>query len=55
MTEEEIRDEMESCPWCEHPPGDGAVCSRYIGTSVPCDGACGYIADWLELKRKNKN
>ena len=54
MTEEEIRDEMESCSWCEHPPGDGAVCSRYVGTIVPCDGACGYIADRLELKRRNK-
>ena len=47
MTYEEIRDKMESCPWCEHPPGDGAVCSRFIGTRVLCDGACSYITDYL--------
>ena len=51
---EEIRDQMEKCPWCEHPLGDGAVCSRYIGTTVYCDGRCGYISDWLELKRRNE-
>lgn len=47
---EEIKDIMESCPWCEHPPGYGAVCARYFGEIVPCDGACSYVADYRGLK-----
>lgn len=47
---EEIKDIMESCFGCEHPPGDGAVCARYFGTTVPCDGACSYVVDYLKTK-----
>lgn len=52
MIQEEIKDIMESCFWCEHPPGDGAVCTRFFGTIVPCDGACSYVVDHLKLKEE---
>ena len=50
MIQKEIKDRMESCPWQEHPPGEGAVCARYFGTIVPCDGACSYVVDYPKIK-----
>lgn len=50
MTQEEIEDRMETCPWRERPRGESYVCARYMGTIVPCDGCCSWVADYPKLK-----
>ena len=50
MTQEEIEDRMEVCPWRERPQGDGYVCTRYKGTFVHCDGRCSWVVDYPKLK-----
>lgn len=53
MTQQEIQDRMEVCPWRERPRGNTYVCTRYFGAFVLCDGACSWVADYPKLK-KNK-
>lgn len=59
MTQEEIEDRMEVCPWRERPIGGPHVCTRYTDTFVPCDGACSWVVDYPKLKeleaRKENN
>ena len=50
MTQQEIQDRMEVCPWRERPIGNPYVCTRYRDTIVPCDGACALVADYPKLK-----
>lgn len=50
MTQQEIQDRMEVCPWRERPIGNTFVCTRYSDTIVPCDGACSWVADYPKLK-----
>ena len=50
MTREEIEDRMEACPWRERPRGEGYVCTRYMGTTVLCDGRCSWVADYSKMK-----
>jgi len=49
-TLQEIQDRMETCPWREHPQGNPYVCTRYFGTTVICNGACGWVVDYMNLK-----
>ena len=42
---EEIRGRIEGCPW-----RDGDCCSRYEGCKIPCDGACSWVVDYVNLK-----
>ena len=51
MTQQEIQDRMEVCPWRERPRGNSYVCTRYFGTIVLCDGACSWVVDYLKLKK----
>ena len=55
MTQEEIKERMEACPWRERPLGDVYACTRYVGTYVPCDGSCGWVADYPRLKELENN
>ena len=59
MTQEEIEDRIEVCPWREKPRGDYHVCRRYFGTLIPCNGRCSWVVDYPKLKeleaRKEKN
>lgn len=59
MTQEEIEDRIEVCPWREKPRGDYHVCRRYFGALIPCDGRCSWVVDYPKLKeleaRKEKN
>ena len=55
MTEEEIIDRIEVCPWRERPLGYPFACTRYVGTYVPCDGCCGWVADYSRLKELENN
>lgn len=55
MTREEIIDRMEVCHWRERPLGDTYVCTRFFGTYVPCDGCCGWVADYPRLKELENN
>lgn len=55
MTQKEIGDIMEVCPWRERPLGDGYVCARYVGTYFPCDGRCGWVVDYPRLKELENN
>lgn len=55
MTQEEIKERMEVCPWRERPQGDTYVCTRFFGTYVPCDGCCGWVADYPRLKEFENN
>ena len=50
MTQEEIENRIEICPWTEKERGGYYVCSRYIGTFVPCDGCCSWVVDYPKLK-----
>ena len=50
MTQEEILDRMETCPWRERPIGGPYTCTRYKGTAVLCDGACSWVVDYPKLK-----
>lgn len=50
MTKQEIQDRIEVCPWRERPIGNPYVCTRYLGTTVLCDGACSWVADYPKLK-----
>lgn len=43
-------DRMEVCHWRERPIGDPYVCTRFIGTFVPCDGRCSWVVDYPKLK-----
>ena len=54
MTQEEINDRMEACPWRERPRGYEYVCTRYFGTYVPCDGCCGWVVEYPRLKELEK-
>lgn len=58
MTQEEIQDRMESCPWRERPTGEPYVCTRYVDTTVLCNGACSWVVDYPrlnEIKKKYGN
>lgn len=50
MTQQEIQDRIESCPWRERPTGSPYACTRYYGDIVFCDGACSWVADYPKLK-----
>lgn len=50
MTQEEIQNRMDKCPWREKPTGEPYVCTRYFGTLVLCNGACSFVADYPKLK-----
>ena len=50
MTEEEIIDRIETCPWRELPLGGPYICSRYFGATIPCDGRCSWVVDYPKLK-----
>ena len=50
ITQQEIQDRMEVCPWREHPTENHYVCTRFSDTNVPCDGACMWVVDNLKLK-----
>ena len=52
MTQEQILDIMEICPWRERRREGSCVCIRYIGTIIPCNGACSWVADHARLKQK---
>lgn len=51
MTQQEIQDRMEVCPWRERPTGNPYVCTRYFGDTVLCNGACSWVADYPKLKK----
>ena len=50
MTEKEIQDRMEECPWRELQMGNRYDCTRYHDTIVRCDGACSWVVDYPKLK-----
>ena len=50
MTEQEIQDRIEECPWREKQTGNPYTCTRYFGTIVLCDGACSFVVDYPKLK-----
>ena len=50
MTKQEIQDRIEVCPWRERQIGNPYVCTRYLGTTVLCDGACSWVAYYPKLK-----
>lgn len=50
MTQQEIHDRMEDCPWRERPHGELYVCTRYAGTPIVCDGCCSWVVDYPKLK-----
>ena len=54
MTQEEILDRIEACPWRERRREGPYVCSRYIYTNVPCSGSCSWIFDYLDYPQKIK-
>lgn len=54
MTQKEIQDRMEVCPWRERPQGEPYVCTRYIGTPVLCNGACSWVVDYQRIKELKK-
>lgn len=53
MTNQEIQDRMEVCPWRERTIGNPYVCTRYFGAIVICDGACSWVRDYPKLKNLN--
>lgn len=54
MTREEILDRIEVCPWRERRREGPYVCSRYIYTNVPCNGACSWVFDYPKIKEFEK-
>lgn len=59
MAREGIEDRIEECPWMERSRGDGYVCTRYMGTMIPCNGCCSWVVDYpklkeLEARKENK-
>ena len=52
MTQEEIIDRMGVCPWRERSREGPYACTRYIGTIIPCNGACSWVVDYARLKEK---
>ena len=50
MTQEEIIDIMEVCPWRERRREGPYVCTRFINSHTPCDGACSWVVDYQKLK-----
>lgn len=50
MTQEEIEDRIETCPWREKGIGGYYVCIRYFGTPIPCGGRCSWVVDYPKLK-----
>ena len=53
MTQEEIQeilDIMEVCPWRERRREGPYVCTRFINSHYPCDGACSWVVDYPKLK-----
>ena len=50
MTQEEILDIMEVCPWRERRREGPYVCTRFINSHSPCDGACSWVVDHPKLK-----
>ena len=50
MTQEEITNRIEVCPWRERRQEGPYVCTRYIGTIVTCNGACSWVVDYARLK-----
>lgn len=55
MTNQEIQDRMDVCPWRERPIGNPYVCTRYCGTTVICNGTCSWVCDYTKLKKNLKN
>ena len=55
MIREEILDRMEARPWGGERRREGPyVCSRYIYTNVPCNGACSQVFDYPKIKELEK-
>ena len=54
MTQEEIFDRMEVCPWRERKREEPYVCTRYICTNVLCNGVCSWVSDYLKIKELEK-
>ena len=54
MTQEEILDRTEVCPWRERIRGGPYVCARYLYTNVPCGGSCSWVFDYLNIKELEK-
>ena len=54
MTREEILDRIEACSWRERRREGLYVCSRYIYTNVPCNGACSWVFDYPKIKEFEK-
>lgn len=52
MTQEEIIDRIGVCPWRERRREGTYACTRYIGTIIPCNGACSWVVDYARLKEK---
>lgn len=50
MTQEEIEERIEACSWREKEIGGFYVCTRYFGTSIPCNGRCSWVVDYPKLK-----
>ena len=50
MTQEEIFDRIEVCPWSEHKREGPYVYTRFIGSIVPCNGACTWVVDYTNIK-----
>ena len=50
MTQEEILDIIEVCPWRERRREGPYVCTRFINSHIPCDGACSWVVDYTRLK-----
>ena len=49
-----MEDRLEVCPWRERRREGPYVCTRFIGTIIPCDGACSWVSDYLIKIKNNK-
>ena len=50
MSQEEIIDRVNVCPWRERILGGPYACTRYMGITVRCDGRCSWVGDYLRRK-----
>ena len=50
MTQEEILDIIEVCPWRERRREGPYVCTRFISSLIPCNGACSWVVDYQKQK-----
>lgn len=54
MSQEEIIDRMEVCPWGERIGEGPYVCAKYLYTPVPCGRSCLWVFDYLKIKELEK-